>query len=287
MPDRTYTEREIADLIERAVERQQEARRAETGETLTLGEVERIAAEAGIDPQFLREAADEMDSAGRTLKRESGTTKTTVFVERWIDAPLTPEAWEDAVDTLRASYGPSMGAAFGMASDGTVQQVGNAYEWRHTSGLGVQTTVTASPRDGRTRLRITQLVGMASPMTEGVLYGAGVAILLTMVGAGALAALDLGGSPLFGILAFLLLWAVAAPATTALDRRWRQKKHRALADLADDLVPVFAAARPGAVPVAPVAAPEAPQIDLDALPDAPDAAAPDAAARLGAQRTRE
>ena len=283
MPDRTYSEREIADLIERAVERQQEARRAQAGETLTLGEIERLAAEAGIDPQFLREAADEMDAAGRTLRKESGTTKTTVFVERWIDAELTPEAWEDAVVELRERFGPAMGAALGGVAGGTVQQVGNAYEWRHTSGLGVQTTVTASPRDGRTRLRLTQLVGLASPTAEGVAYGGGIALVLApllMVAIKAATGASLGFWP--AALAFLVLWAVAAPTTTALDRRWRAKKHTALGALADDLVPVLGAARPTSARTGTAAEPPAteqasplpsggPALDLDALPEAPDA----------------
>ena len=289
MPHRSYSEREVADLIERAVERQQEARRdaAAAGERLSLAEIERIAAEAGIDPTHIRQAADEMDAVGKTLKRESGTTKTTVFVERWIDAPLTPEAWEDAVIELREQYGTG-GAALGVAAGGTVQKIGNAYEWRHTSGLGVQTTVTASPRDGRTRLRLTQLVGLASPVAEGVGYGMGAAVVLTPLLVGLVNAAGLGSLNGFAVaLAFLVLWAVSAPVVTALDRGWRAKKHTALGALADDLVPILGSGREDAAPAArtadaqPVPTP-APALDLDALPDAPDAAA-----RRDAQRTRD
>ena len=285
MPHRTYSEREVADLIERAVERQQEARRADTGETLSLAEIERIAAEAGIDPTFLREAADEMDAVGKTLKRESGTTKTTVFVERWIDAPLTPEAWEDAVIELQGRHGADASFWLGKSAGGTVQQVGNAYEWRHTSSMGVQTTVTASPRDGRTRLRINQLVGLGSPTAEGVAYGAGAALILTPIVIGLIgAATGADLNFLATALAFLVLWAAAAPIVTALDRGWRGKKHAALGELADDLVPILGTVRDGAVPVgappaAEPAAPVAPALDLDALPDAPGGSAARSARR--------
>lgn len=287
MPDRTYSEREIADLIERAVERQQAARTAQPGETLTLAEIERIAAEAGIDPKHIREAAGEMDAVGKTLKRESGTTKTTVFVERWIDAPLTPEAWEDAVLELQDRYGASAAAALGMPAGGTVQQIGNAYEWRHTSGLGVQTTITASPRDGRTRLRISQLVGLASATTEGILYGLGPAFLASLPML-ALAEKLTGSTPLAAVgalMAFLVVWAISAPVITSLDRRWRTKKHAALAELADDLVPILGTVSEGATPAAtPLGMPEAPRpaLDLDALPDVPAAAA-----ERTARRTRD
>ena len=245
MPDRRYTEREIADLIERAAERQQQAHRPTDGETLTLGEIERIAAEAGIDPAFLREAADELDAVGRTLKAESGATKTHVSEERWIDAPLTPATWEDAVVTLRDRFGPGMAAAFGLSGGGTVERIGDAYEWRHTSGLGIQTTVTASPRDGRTRLRLSQMVGMASSRTEGTLFGLLPATFFAppmiplLLSLGASKPMAIAGA----LAAFLVLWAVSAPLITGWDRRWRGRKHAALADLADDLVPVFGASR--------------------------------------------
>ena len=279
MSDRTYSEREIADLIERAVERQQAARTAEAGERLSLAEIERIAAEAGIDPDHIREAAREMDAVGRTLKRESGQTQTTVYVERWIDAPLTPEAWEDAVAELRMRHGADLGAMMGQTAGGTVQQIGNAYEWRHTSGLGVQTTVTASPRDGRTRLRLTQLVGLGSPRSEGIVYGVGLALLA----AGAALAIAAGADidtvlapPLWAVLVFVATLVVAVPTVTSLDRAWRGKKHAALGALADDLVPTLGRARDGAAPiptppdaVSMAGGRAAPSLDLDALPDAP------------------
>ena len=293
MPDRTYSEREIADLIERAVERQQAARTAEAGERLSLAEIERIAAEAGIDPAHVREAADEMDAAGRTLRRESGTTATTVFVERWIDAPLTPDAWEDAVIELQTRHGADLGAMMGQTAGGTVQQIGNAYEWRHTSGLGVQTTVTASPRDGRTRLRLTQLVGLGSPRSEGIAYGMGLALLAAGAALAVAAGLDtVLAPPLWAVLVFVVALVVAVPTVTSLDRAWRGKKHAALGALADDLVPILGRARDGAAPIpappdavpmpSPAGGRAAPSLDLDALPDAPD----DEAART-ARRARE
>lgn len=232
MADRTYTEREVSDLISRAVERQQDASRQESAVGLTLDEVERIGQETDIDPEHLRAAAAEMDSAGRTLSRQSTTSDKHIAVERWIDAPLTPEGWEDAVAHLRTEFGLSMAA--GMSAGGTVQQVGNAYEWQHTSGVGVQTTVTASPRDGRTRLQLRQLVGWASPRVEGIGYGLIVAMAAAAIG-GPVSVAFLDVDPGVAALVFVLVWAVAAPAITALDRRWRAGKLRQLDALADDL----------------------------------------------------
>lgn len=267
MSDRIYTEREVADLIARAAERQQDARHREASVGLTLEEIERIGAETGIDPAHLRAAAAEMDAVGRTLKRQSDQTKTHVLVERWVDAPLTPEAWEDAVAELQARHGVDASFWMGNSAGGTVQQVGNAYEWRHTSGLGIQTTVTASLRDGRTRLQLRQLVGMASPTTEGVVYGLIIAMLI-----GAIAGV-LSQSAWVGPVALLAAWLAAAPLVTTLDRRWRARKLVDLEALADDLTPLLATAPAAVDTAAQEAAPTAPSglLDLDRLGEAPEA----------------
>lgn len=293
MSDRTYTEREVADLIGRAVERQQEASRRASSVGLTLDEVEHIGRETGIDPIHLREAAAEMDAVGRTLSRQSGHTDTHVTAERWIDAPLSPEGWEDAVAHLQDNFGLSMTAGMGVAG-GTVQQVGNAYEWQHTSGLGVQTTVTASPRDGRTRLRMRQLVGLGSPTKESLGYGFLLALVIGVLGALAGSALGAGSgavSMLAAFLAFAVAWAVATPVIAHLDRRWRAGKLRTLDALADDLSTILMTPASGAS--APDRAadpahlgdrvPEAGLLDASLL----DADTPEASDTSSARRVRE
>ena len=205
---RTYSEQEVADIIARAAERQAASAREPVRDGLTLDEIERLGADAGLDADDLRAAAAELDAAGRTLSRQASHTKTHINVERWIDAELTPEAWEDAVAEMRSQVGPSMAASFGMAAGGTVQQVGAAYEWTHTNGMGAQTTVTASPRGGRTRLRMAQLVGLASPRVEGVAYGLIVAAIVAALSGAAVAAM--GTPPLILIATVALSFAVAS-----------------------------------------------------------------------------
>ena len=169
---RTYSEREVQSIIERAVERQHAAEERTGGAGLTLAEIERLGRESGIDPAHLRAAAAEVDEAGRTLSRQTGQTRTHVEAERWIDAPFSLAAWEDAVAELRGRFGAPIGAPFGSDAGETVQQVGRSYEWTHTSMLGVKTRVTVSPRGDRTRVRLDQLVGLSSSAVEGVGSGA-------------------------------------------------------------------------------------------------------------------
>ena len=269
---RTYSEREIASIIERAAERQAEADRSEGAPGLTLDEIERLGAEAGIDPAHLRAAAQEVGARGRTVSGDAGMTRTHVHVERWVDGPLTDEAWEDTVAELRQRFGAEMMAMFGMPSPASVQQVGQSHEWSHTSGLGIQTRVTVSPRGDRTRLRITQLVGLSSTRVEGIGYGLLLAFFLGGPAGGGLAAwLGAPGSVALvsALLGVLLVAAVAIPLVTKLDRDWRQKKLRNLGTLADDLAPILAAPREASLEGA--AVPVGGRLDLDALGDAPDA----------------
>ena len=280
---RTYTEREIAAIIERAAERQAEADRREGAPGLTLDEIEKLGAEAGIDPAHLRAAAQEVGTHGTVSRGESGMTRTHVHVERWVDGPLLPEAWEDTVGHLRHHFGADMSSMMGVTPN-EVQQVRQSHEWRHTSGLGVQTHVTASPRGDRTRLRITQLVGLSSTRNEGIAYGSLIAgTLATIASVVGLVGTDNG---LVALGAFLLMLLAAAaiviPVVTRLDAKWREKKLGQLGTLADDLAPILAA--PAArtqqtdgdmvagelATVDPVKG--SPQLDLDALGDAPDAA---------------
>ena len=280
---RTYSETEVQSIIERAVERQQQAEAGAPASGLTLDEIERIGRESGIDPAHLRAAAAEVDSAGRTLSRQSHQTRTEVVVERWIDAPFRMEAWEDTVALLREHHGAPMGAAFGSTAGEGIRQIGASYEWTHTDGLGVRTRVTVSPRDGRTRLRMTKLVGLASPTAEGITYGAIIALTAGVIAAVvAMVSTDGAGSfGLVGVAAFLLLWALAAPTVTALDRRWRARMLRKLDALADDVVPVLNVrpepVRSAAPPAESASTDELagsarsePALDLDALPNALD-----------------
>ena len=266
---RTYSQDQVAAIIERAVERQHAAEQGSVTDGLTLEEIERLGRESGIDPAHLRAAAEEVDEAGHTLARQTGQTKTQVYVERWVDAPFTAAGWEDAVAHLRASHGANAGAAFASPAGETVEQVGDAVEWTHTSPLGVRTRVTVSPRGNRTRLRMTQLVGLASPTAEGVAYGGLIAVFV------ALAALAVASGLTDGVLApgltamtaFLVAWAVGAPLVSVADRRWRARKLRDLDALADALVPILNGPAERAGDRTDGA--RAPRLDLDALADAP------------------
>lgn len=285
MPN-TYTEREVAQIIERAVVRQEEARRRQGAAGLSIEELERLGADVGIDPEFLRQAAAEIDAGAG--EKESHTTATHNHVERWTAGPLDPIDWEDAVDDLRKQLGTDYGAMYGRTSATEFKEQGATKTWEHTSGLGIHHRLTVSERGERTRIRLEQQVGIMSPPAEGIMYA-----LFSMFLLGPLAGVV--GAALFdGILATaasvtmgLVLFVVAAYAIYKVDIAWRAKKHTALEKLADDLAMQLAPSSPARSTVA--AAPEAqpagasgetaetetrrPALDLDAL-DVVDPATP-------------
>ena len=278
MPDRVFTEEEVKEIVRRASEQQAEdaERRQAREHGLTLDDLERLGAEVGLDPAYLRRAADEVKTGRRAAAETDTKTDTHVVVERRIDRPFTPEAWEDTVVMLRQSFGVSQGMWFGGSGEGRVEQVGRAHEWVHVSGLGVETRVSASDRDGQTRLILSQRVGQASPKVEGRVIGGIVGAVLGAIGGIPIAAaLDSFWIYLVALIAITLVtMVVTAPLITRLDERWRDKKQRGLKDLAADIEQVFKEATPVAqsAPQAEAPAPAAVEsarvrLDLDALPD--------------------
>ena len=86
MSDRTYSEREVAAIIERAAQAQQRGTDPDAP-GLTLAEIERVGREAGLDPALLRRAAAEVDAG---LLSQEATRPGTDVAARWVDAPPGP-----------------------------------------------------------------------------------------------------------------------------------------------------------------------------------------------------
>ncbi|MGI9175712.1 MAG: hypothetical protein ACR2GR_10390 [Rhodothermales bacterium] len=282
MPDRTYTEQEVAALLKRAAALQaQAARRTERSPGLTLAELEAVAAETGLDPALLRQAAEELDEPGRPLlDRRAGTTATHVSVERHVPGALTPEAWEDVVAELRHRFDTDLGKMWGMPQYGVsaTEQIGRTMEWKHTSLSGIETRVLIRPRGEQLHLRASQRVGWGSPVAEASTYG------LTLAGLAALIAGAVVGSGGIALAVLFLSLFATVPLILYADRAWRRKKHRELDGLADDLA-ALAAGPPEAIEPSDVQEPEAvPKLD-PALLDEDESAVPERSATR--RRTRE
>src|SRR6056297_3253368 len=114
MSDKIYSEQEVASLIRRAVELESErARSGQSGskEGLTIQDLEKIAADAGIDPELMREAADELryDMRPKDLDLEDTTTVNDkeIVAEHWIKGDVTSQILDNLIIELNQRFGTS------------------------------------------------------------------------------------------------------------------------------------------------------------------------------------
>ena len=152
---RSYNEKEIGALIQRATEMHEEAMGA-SERSLSLEEIEHIAAELGLPPEYMRTAALELEvrvNSDRAFSVFGGPF--VIDQARVVDETMTEEQWEQVVMELRAFTGKK----------GQVDEVGPAREWIHAIGEGdegfnfVKTRVTIRPRDGQTSIQIRKHYG--------------------------------------------------------------------------------------------------------------------------------
>ena len=235
MNERTYTEKEIAQMLERAAELQAHSSKKINDSGLTLSELEAVAADAGLDPTFLRQAAQELNSPVRPLLNHGMDSNATHnFVERIVPVVASLDAIEDAVAELKhrfdSSHGDAMGSTFGNSS---TEQIGRTVEWKHVSMSGVETRAMIRPRGNQTHVRLSQRVGLASNLTEGIVYGT---LLAGLIGGISGAITDSG---LTGLIVLLVAMVVAIPLIYFADKTWRAKKHRELDELADSVVSIL------------------------------------------------
>lgn len=274
MSTRRYTDDEIHAIFERAAARQEAADRAEEASRaeLSLEELQRIGAEAGIDPAHIAAAAQSVAEVGGRLpepaERETLLGMPTRLREtRYLDAPLTDALWEQVIPELRRIFG----------ADGLPSSLGRTREWAVRSAKSRHdrpVKVTFTPDGAGTRVEIEHVF---RSMAHGFLWGSGsqlglgvvLGTLLTVVSGDPdgpfLAAFMIGMGLLFliGSQIGMRLYGRHQEARfeEALDRIARIAHSTAAAPVAEEAS--------GAEATAQVAEERAPRLDLDALPDAP------------------
>jgi len=109
MPERTYSEDEIAIIIRRAAKIESGRLREQnpTGDLpgLNLEELSKIAIDAGLDPENVRQAALQLDQP--ESNQNTITSKNEVFSEHWVDGKLTDELIDLVISDLNHRYSAS------------------------------------------------------------------------------------------------------------------------------------------------------------------------------------
>ncbi|GAB5520724.1 MAG: hypothetical protein RhofKO_29750 [Rhodothermales bacterium] len=165
MPEKTYTEAEVAALLGQAVQLQQARGGDSNAPTLTLAEVKAAAAEAGIDARFVELAASsgeghEQTYFGLPVGRDRSVT---------VDHALTDAIWQQMVGVFVRTFG----------GPGEVSIQGGQRRWTRAGvtmtadALGKQTVVHAEARLNVEMPIVLLIVGFAATLMVGLVGFAG------------------------------------------------------------------------------------------------------------------
>ncbi len=244
MAERTYSEEEMASMLELASKLQAKAaKNADNRSGLTLTELETIAAEAGLDPIHLRQAATQLfDQKVAISHGKSSTSASHNYVDQWVVAELTDEGWEEVVSELRHRYDSDLGQMMGGGVEGygrgKASVVGRSREWKHMSMSGIETRVIVQPRGESLQVKLSQRVGWGGTMAESITYG----MILAMIASGIGAAV--GQAVIWAVLWFAIAMAAFVPMIAYADKAWRKKKHVELEELGTRLGQILGVHQP-------------------------------------------
>jgi tRNA A-37 threonylcarbamoyl transferase component Bud32 len=158
---RRYSEEEAHEIVKHAAEL--EARPTQDG-ALSLGGIQQIAAEAGIPPAHVHEAARALDKPATGIVRGGyyGVTGK-VEMEEVVTARVSPREYAPILEDIRRTFGQS----------GQIKETfDQSLFWESRPGpLRGRAQITLSPRGGQTTIRITEYPGEEIALS--VLFGIG------------------------------------------------------------------------------------------------------------------
>ncbi|HYK10396.1 MAG TPA: serine/threonine-protein kinase [Gemmatimonadales bacterium] len=165
---RRFSEGEVQEIVKRASE--MEANPTQSG-AMTIGGVESLAAEVGIQPELVRKAAGALTPGkaatpatidfARHNRWVGGPTR--LFMEREVDGELPDAEFPTLVEEIRK-----------LVSDvGQVSQLGHSFSWISTRGGGRtrDVEVSVSVRGGKTRIRARENLSVLIAATFGGIGG--------------------------------------------------------------------------------------------------------------------
>jgi hypothetical protein len=174
LPVRRFSDEEVAAILKRATEIRSESTAVTRGsaEGLTLGELEEIAGEAGINVAHVRQAAMELD--GPPVARSSGDAwygdTRRLLTEITVPGRIPEEKYRRVVDAIEMA----------LDDTGSTSTLGGGLTWRSDKAQGKTrlTTVDVGPDgEGSVRIRIDEnLEAMAGSLHGGITWGGGLGI---------------------------------------------------------------------------------------------------------------
>lgn len=218
---RIYGEKDIGRILKRATELQHEEPSAPAA-GVTLAELEEIAAEAGIDPTYLRQAALEVDSGVRDGSFWAKVVGDELMLVREMTLPgeLPDAGFERLVAAIQTN----------SREHGHPSLLGRTLTWRAETPSKTRTVqIVVTSRDGETRIRLEEnLTQTAAGWVAGMTAGAGAGFGL---GLGLPIGIEVLGSVLFSIAAPLGAIGISFIASRAIYRAVVNHRRKAVNEL--------------------------------------------------------
>ncbi len=228
--ERTFSGDQLRDVLRRAAELQGSAPSTTEGPALTEEELEHVAESAGLDPAYVRQAVQEMDAA-RVSRRSAKASDTHLYVERWIDMPMSEQAKETIQLELSHLMDMPIDWSIGNPFEWTTKkQVGDTWELNFRSFHRADLRVMLQPWGDQVRLRLSKPVSAGSnPLMEAL----GWSLLVALPSAGGFAvAFD---SALWVLIGAMLVYMTSVLVIHKGLTYWRDSQHESLEKLADQL----------------------------------------------------
>jgi len=250
MSNRVYSEEEVALLIRRAVELESErTKEGGTGDQkgLTMEDLEKIAADSGIDPELMHKAAEELDTpdALPNLEESTKVNKSEIVAEHWIKIPVNGQIYDDLITELNHRFGTSQDDISwwdnlfnDYSGKAVVSKTQNSADWRYTDEMELYTTrVLLQKRGDKLRIRVGKRIGWGMSWRfkgAGILIGLFSALPLSIIGSSlSFAFFD---TVIPGIITALSLSVLITPLSLKYSRHRLEHYKKEVSDIAESLV---------------------------------------------------
>jgi hypothetical protein len=223
---RIYDEKEIGRILKRATELQHDEPSA-PGAGITLADLEEIAAEAGIDPRYLRQAASEVDVTHPDASIWAKVVGDDLLLVR--DVTLTGELDQEGFERIVAAI------QTGAREHGQPSLLGRTLTWRAETPSKMRTMqIVVTSREGQTRVRLEEdLTQTAVGWVAGLTAGAGMGVGM---GVGMPIALEVLGSALFAVAFPIGMVAISYIGARQVYRTIADRRRSAIGRLFDRVV---------------------------------------------------
>lgn len=219
MPDsnkKIFSEDEVGHLLQLAIERQEADRdHVDIDQGLSLDEIQRIAAEVGIDAKYVQMAFLDMQ-AKKAEAEEPGFWGAPVTLElsRTLPGHLNDNAIESMLTAIRNAH---------KSNRGQFEKLNHSFEWSASNSSGLRLVINAQRIGKNTKITITdRLDGFLALFHVWTFFPVLLSFIITF-GKGNPNGMLLG-LPIAGIMFFLARWA-----STRIYRQTK-KKHEKLLD---------------------------------------------------------